>query len=46
MKGSLVDVNGEKYMKIVSFGLVPKVGAMKLYAQGLFPDPQLSKWLL
>lgn len=43
MKGNLVKVNGEEYMKITNFDMVPTVGDMKIAASGIFPDPDMSK---
>ena len=43
IKGSVVNVDGEDYMKMNFFDMVPTVGEMKISATGLFPDPQLSK---
>lgn len=43
MKGNLVKVNGEEYMKITNFDMVPTVGDMKIAASGIFPNPDMSK---
>ena len=43
MKGNLVKVNGEEYMKITNFDMVPTVGDMKIAATGIFPNPDMSK---
>ncbi|CAO1325915.1 unnamed protein product [Diamesa serratosioi] len=43
LKGSVVSVDGEDYMKMSSFDSVPTVGEMKVSATGLFPDPQLNQ---
>lgn len=43
LKGSIVTVDGEDYMKMKFFDMVPTVGEMIISATGLFPDPQLSK---
>lgn len=46
MSGALEENNGEKYMRIKSFGMAPKIGDLKVYASGLMPDPALSKYFL
>ena len=43
IKGSVVTVDGEDFMKMTSFDMAPTVGEMKISATGIFPDPQLSK---
>ena len=43
VKGSVITLDGEDYMKMNSFDMVPTVGEMKISATGLLPDPQLSK---
>lgn len=43
VKGSIVTVDGEDYMKMNFFDMIPTVGEMKISATGLFPDAQLSK---
>jgi hypothetical protein len=43
MSGNLAAINGDEYMKIENFDMAPKVGNMKIYATGLFPDPQISE---
>jgi Haemolymph juvenile hormone binding protein (JHBP) len=43
LTGELTTLNGEDFMKIVRFNLVPEGGKMKLYATGIFPDPQISE---
>ncbi|CAO1352185.1 unnamed protein product [Diamesa hyperborea] len=42
MKGNLVKVNGEEYMKITNFDMVPTVGDMKIAASGIFPNPDMN----
>lgn len=43
VKGSMVNIDGEDYMKMNAFDMIPTVGEMKVSATGLLPDPQLSK---
>lgn len=43
IKGNLFNVNGDDYMKITNFDMVPTVGDMKIAASGIFPDPDMSK---
>lgn len=45
MKGNLTKINGEEFMKITSFDMTPTVGQMKIAANGLVKDKNLSKIL-
>lgn len=36
--------NGVTFMKIKSFNVLPKITHMKLFATGLFPDPDLTQF--
>ncbi|XP_052868331.1 putative beta-carotene-binding protein [Anopheles cruzii] len=42
LSGEVTERNGEQYMEINSFDMSPEVGNMKIYATGLFPDPELN----
>lgn len=35
--------DGEKYLRIEHYDVFPQVGDMKIYASGIFPDPELSE---
>lgn len=39
-------INGEDYIKIKGFDTKPKIQNFKLYATGLFPDPDLNQFAL
>lgn len=43
MAGKVTERNGEEYLQIESFDMSPEVGDMKIYATGLFPDPELNQ---
>ncbi|CAO1354082.1 unnamed protein product [Diamesa hyperborea] len=43
IKGSIVTVDGEDYIKMNFFDMIPTVGEMKISATGLFPDAQLNQ---
>lgn len=43
MKGNLTQINGEDFMKVTSFDMTPTVGQMKIAANGLVKDKNLSK---
>ena len=43
MKGNLTNINGEEFMKVTSFDMSPTVGQMKIAANGLVKDKNLSK---
>lgn len=45
MKGNLTQMNGEQFMKIASYDMTPTVGQMKIAANGLVKDKNLSKIL-
>jgi hypothetical protein len=42
IKGKLEKVNGEEYMNIYQFDVLPEARDMKMSASGLFPDEELS----
>lgn len=44
IKGKLENRNGENYMKVNLFDVVPEPKDMKFSATGIFPDEQLSKF--
>ncbi len=43
MKGVFEDRDGERYLRIESFDIVPYIGDLKVSMTGIFPDPELSK---
>lgn len=43
LKAIYITKNGEQYIKIVNFDLVPVIGDLKIDLTGLSPDPELSK---
>lgn len=42
IKGKLQKIDGEDYMKVYSFDVIPDAEDMKLSVSGLFPDESLS----
>lgn len=44
MAGRFEERNGEKYLRVYDFSAHPIVGDMKIYATGIFPDPELSRF--
>lgn len=42
-EGDIIEVNGKEYVKLTKFDVTPQFGDLKVYATGLFPDPELSK---
>jgi Haemolymph juvenile hormone binding protein (JHBP) len=44
MKGKLENINGEDYMKVYKFDLLPEANEMKISVSGLFPDEALSEY--
>uniref|UniRef100_A0A182RCP4 Circadian clock-controlled protein n=1 Tax=Anopheles funestus TaxID=62324 RepID=A0A182RCP4_ANOFN len=43
MAGRVKERDGEEYLQIESFDMAPEVANMKIYATGLFPDPELNQ---
>uniref|UniRef100_A0A182MKW2 Haemolymph juvenile hormone binding protein n=1 Tax=Anopheles culicifacies TaxID=139723 RepID=A0A182MKW2_9DIPT len=43
MSGHVKERNGEEYLEIETFDMAPEVASMKIYATGLFPDPELNQ---
>ncbi|XP_040168618.1 uncharacterized protein LOC120903319 [Anopheles arabiensis] len=43
MSGHVKERDGEQYLEIEDFDMSPEVGNMKIYATGLFPDPELNQ---
>ncbi|XP_053672475.1 uncharacterized protein LOC128722819 [Anopheles nili] len=43
MSGNVKERNGEEYLEIEDFDMSPEVANMKIYATGLFPDPELNQ---
>lgn len=43
IKGKLETVNGEDYMKVYQFNILPEAKDMKISVSGIFPDENLSK---
>lgn len=44
MDGFVERRNGEDYMKIKGFDMIPKIQNMKVSATGLFPDPDVNQF--
>lgn len=42
-EGDIIEVNGKEYVKLTRFDVTPQFGDLKVFATGLFPDPELSK---
>lgn len=42
-EGDIVTVNGKEYVKLTRFDVSPQFGDLKVFATGIFPDPELSK---
>lgn len=42
--GELYERNGHTYVRLTKLEIEPKVGDMRIYANGLVPDPALSKY--
>lgn len=43
IKGKLEKVNGEDYMKVYQFNILPEAKDMKISVSGIFPDENLSE---
>lgn len=43
MAGRTSERNGETYMTLEKFDLSPEIGQLKMYIEGLFPDPALNQ---
>lgn len=41
-EGDIITVDGKEYVKLTRFEVSPQFGDVKVYATGLFPDPELS----
>lgn len=41
-EGDIVTVDGKEYVKLTKFDVSPQFGDLKVFATGLFPDPELS----
>lgn len=46
IKGKLQKINGEDFMVVNSFDVLPEPKEVKISATGLFPDEELSEWQL
>lgn len=42
-EGDIINVDGKEYVKLTRFDFSPQFGDLKVFATGLFPDPELSK---
>jgi len=42
-EGDIITVNGKEYLKLTKFDFIPHFGSLKVYATGLFPDPELNR---
>lgn len=45
IKGKLQKINGEDFMVVNSFDVLPEPKDVKISATGLFPDEDLSKYM-
>lgn len=43
MEGDIITVNGIEYFNQTKFDFTPKFGNLKVFATGIFPDPELSE---
>ncbi|XP_037033894.1 uncharacterized protein LOC119072724 [Bradysia coprophila] len=43
MKGVFETVDGERYLRIESYDIIPTIGDLKVQMTGIFPDPELNK---
>jgi hypothetical protein len=43
MKGVFETRDGERYLKIESYDIVPTIGDLKVQMTGIFPDPEMNK---
>lgn len=43
MKGVFETIDGEQYLRIVHYDIIPFIGDLKVQMSGIFPDPELSK---
>jgi len=43
MRGVFETKNGQQYLKLVEYDLMPVIGDLKAYMTGIFPDPQLNR---
>lgn len=43
IKGKLENIDGEDYMKLYKFDILPEAEDMKISVSGIFPDPVLSE---
>lgn len=45
MQGVFEYKDGKQYLKIVHFDIIPSIGDLKVQMTGIFPDPELSKFV-
>lgn len=43
MRGVFETKDGERYLKIEHYDIIPFIGDFKVQMTGIFPDPELSK---
>lgn len=43
MKGVFETIDGERYLRVESYDLIPTIGDLKVQMTGIFPDPELSE---
>lgn len=46
IKGKLEKIDGEDYMKVYKFDILPEANDMKISVSGLFPDEALSRFIV
>lgn len=42
-EGDIITVDGKEYVKLTRFDVSPQFGDLKVFATGLFPDPELNR---
>lgn len=43
-EGDILTKDGVEYVNMTKFDVTPTFGKMKIYATGIFPDPELSEY--
>jgi len=42
-EGKIITVNGKEYVNLTRFDVTPRFGDLKVFATGIFPDPELNR---
>jgi len=45
-EGDIITVDGKEYVKLTRFDVSPQFGDLKVFATGIFPDPELNRMTL